>query len=184
VGRNFSVSPGLDFTGLSSAVRPTMPTFTPPMSRISLSLKPSMGLSVGSAEVRGEERKFRLLHALHEDVGAEIELMVAGREDVRRRHVGERDRVLALVEAREQGRRDQVARMGIDHVAALGALGLHHRVQPREAAALGGVVHLVDVVRQQEGDVDRPRQAPKKPGLPPESRVAIRRFGSCASAAS
>ena len=46
---------------------------------------------VGAAQVGGIERKLRLRHALEEHRLAEIELVVAGRENVGRDHVGQRD---------------------------------------------------------------------------------------------
>ena len=94
-----------------------------------------MGLPSAVAQIGGEEREAGFAHALQEHILAEVEFMVAGREDIGRRQVGERDGVFSLVEAGEQGRRDQVACVGVDHIAALGALGFHHGVEPGEAAA-------------------------------------------------
>ena len=123
-------------------------------------------LAVGGAQVGGVEREFRLAHPLEEDLLAEIELVVAGRENVGADHVGERDDVLAAVEPRHQRGRQRVTGMREDHVAAvgfcLGALGLHDRGEPREAAAPLAVrhrlvAHDVDVVDQDEGHLGRLR---------------------------
>jgi hypothetical protein len=87
--------------------------------------------------------------------------VIAGRENVGRDHVGERDDMGALVDARHQRGRQGVATMGEDDVAAasarLGALGLHHGGKPREAAAAPAIgrhliVHQIDVIDQDEGD--------------------------------
>ena len=100
-----------------------MPILSGPRSIISVSVKPAMRLAVGIAQIGGEQRKFRLAHALQENIGSEIIFMVAGREGIGRHQIGQHDRVLALVEAGEQGGRDHVAGMAIDDMAALGALG-------------------------------------------------------------
>ena len=111
------------------------------------------GFAIGGAQIGGKQREGRLLHALHENSGAEIKLVITGSENVGRRHVGEGDGMFALVETRKQGWRDQVAGVGIDDVAALGALGLYHGIETGKAAALGRIVDFVDVANQQEGDV-------------------------------
>ena len=116
-------------------------------------------LAVRHAQVGGIERELRLLHPLEEYLLAEVELVVAWREDLGRDHVGERNDVLAAVEARHQRGRQRVAGMREDHVAALGlglgALGLDDGGEPREAAAPLPVrhrlvAHDVDVVDQDE----------------------------------
>ncbi len=114
-------------------------------------------LPVRRPQVGGKERKLGLAHALQEVRLAEIELVVAGRENVGRDQVGQRDDVGAVVDGRHQRRRERIAGMGEDDVAALGALGLHHRSEPREAAAALPVrhhlvAHQIDVVDQDEGD--------------------------------
>ena len=80
-------------------------------------------LAVGAAQVGGIERKLRLGHALEENRLAEIELVVAGREDVRRDQIGERDDVRAAVDARHQRGRQRVA-----------AMREHHRLPSRALA--------------------------------------------------
>ena len=59
--------------------------------------------AVGAAHVGAIERKICLCHALEEDVLAEVEFVIARHENVGRDHVGERDDVLATVDARHQG---------------------------------------------------------------------------------
>jgi hypothetical protein len=62
-------------------------------------------------------------------------------EDVGRNHIGETDDVGAAIESRHQRGRQGIARMGEHDVAALGALGLHHRGQLGKAAAALAVGH-------------------------------------------
>ena len=106
-------------------------------------------------QVGGEEREPGLAHPRTEHLLSEVEFMIAGGEDVRWCHVGQGDRVFALVEAGEQGGRDQVPGMGIDYIAALGALGFHNGIQPREATASGVILDVVDIIGEQEGEVHR-----------------------------
>ena len=102
---------------------------------------------------------------------AEIELVVAGHEDVRRDHVGERDDVRAAVDARHQRGRQRVAAMREDHVAAWPALARSafttaaSRAKPprRLPSGISCVAHQVDVVDQDEGDLARSaRRAPSR----------------------
>ena len=126
-------------------------------------------LAVGAAQVGGIERELGLGHASQEDRLAEIELVVAGRENVGRDQIGERDDVLAAVDARHQRGRERVAahaRRSRDRpLSGLGALGLDHGGEPRKAAAplaVGHhlVGHQIDVIDQDEGDARRLRGRP------------------------
>ena len=117
--------------------------------------------AIGTAQIGGEQRKPGFAHALEECRLAEIELMVAGYEDVGWYQIGQRDDVGAAVEPRHQRGRQGVPRMGEDHVAAFGALSLDDGSElgkPAAALAVGCQVcaHLIDIVDQDERD-RRPR---------------------------
>ncbi len=75
-----------------------MPSFTPPIVRISVSLKPGERLSVRPAQIGSEQGKLRLRHPLQENFLAEVVLMIAGRKHVRLDQIGQRDDMRTLVE--------------------------------------------------------------------------------------
>ena len=56
-------------------------------------------LAIGAAQIGGQHRKARLAHALQINLRPEVEFMVAGREDVGRQLIEQRDHMGALVEA-------------------------------------------------------------------------------------
>ena len=116
------------------------------------------------AQVRAVEREFRLRHALKKNRLAEIELVIAGHENIRRDHVGQRNDMRAAVEAGHHRRRQRVAAVRHDDVASFargpGALGLHDRRQTGKSAAALAVgerllAHQVEIVEQDERDVSR-----------------------------
>ena len=119
------------------------------------------------AQVRAVERERRLAHAFEENRLAEIELVIARHEDVRRDHVGERHDVRAAVEPGHHRGRERVAAMRHDHVTARGArllaFGLHHGGKAGEAAADLAIrhrllAHQVEIVEQHERDAGRVRR--------------------------
>jgi len=126
------------------------------------------------AQVRGVERESGFAHPLEEYGLAEVELVVARHQDVRRDHVGEGDDVRAMVECGHGRGREGVAAMRHDHMATFRrsfcALRLDHGGKPREPAAPAPVgkcllAHDVEVVEQHEGDLRavgrlRPRGPP------------------------
>ena len=61
--------------------------------------------TLAAAKVGSKQREVRFRHAFKKDVLAEIELVVAGHEDIGRHHIGQRHQVGALVETAEQTRR-------------------------------------------------------------------------------
>ena len=103
------------------------------------------------AHVRGDDRERRLGHAGAEDLRAEIEFVIAGREDVDPEPVEDVDDVGALVDAGEERGRKRVAGMD-EEGRALGALGLDQGGEAGEAAAPVELLHAVDVVGLDEGD--------------------------------
>ena len=106
--------------------------------------------AVRGAQIGGHEQRLLLGPPLQVVLLAEIELVVARDEHVRRHDVQQFDGMRALVEARHQGRRVHVAGVGIEHRNALGALGAGNRGQAGEASAATHFAHLVDVVDEQE----------------------------------
>ena len=114
-----------------------MPILTPPTSTILLSMNPSAPACRRLvAHVGGDERELRLAPSAPGRFRPEVEFMVAGHESIGRRQISQGMIVLrALVDAGEQRRREHVAGMDIDDIAALGALGLDHGIEPGEAAA-------------------------------------------------
>ena len=147
---------------------------TPSTSRIDAVLEAGQRRAVGIAQIRAVERERRLAHALEKHRLAEVELVIAGHENIRRDHVGERDDVRAAVEPGHHRGRERVAAMRHDHAAALRArllaLGLDDRGEARKAAARLAVrerllAHQVEVVEQHEGDVRAVRRL--RPGRAP-----------------
>ena len=106
---------------------------------------------IGVAQIGGEHGEARLAHALEIDLWPEIELVIAGDEDIRGEFVEERHHMRPLVEARHEAGAEGVARMGEDDIGALGPLRLHHGGEARQAAPAPILVHLVDVIHQHEG---------------------------------
>ncbi len=157
------MSPGDDMPGVPESARPTTPILTGPRSKICRILHAGNRRAVRLAHIGAEEGEVRLAHPLQIDVLAEIELVIAGHEDVRLDHVGQFDDVRALVEARHQRGRERVARMAEQHRHAPRPLGLHDRGQLGEAAAALVVRHLVDVVDQQQAEGDVRRRPPAPP---------------------
>ena len=118
-------------------------------------LEARQALAARIAQIGGEARELRFRHALAEHFGPEIELVVARHEGVGPHHVDELDDVGALVETGEQRWRDGVARMHEHDVRMRRALRLHDGGDAGIAAPPVAVRHLVDVVDEQEGDMDR-----------------------------
>ena len=131
--------------------------------------------AVRVAQVRRVKRKGRFAHALQKHGLAEIELMIARHQDVRRDHVGERNDVRAAVETGHHRRRERVAAVRDDHMASFarrfGALRLDDCGKARETAALASIgkrllAHDVEVVEQHERNACavrrlRPGRAPR-----------------------
>ena len=114
-----------------------------------------MGREAGAVDdVGGENVERRVRHAGAEHRVTQVELVVARRHRIDAHAVQDVDDVRALVEARQQGGRDRVARMDEERVA-LGLLLLDHRRQAGEAAAALLRAHPVDVVGLHEADRDR-----------------------------
>lgn len=108
-------------------------------------------LFVRPKHVGGKHRELHLRHSPEENGLAEIEFMIARYENVRLECIGECNDMRALVDPRHQRRRQRVAAMREQHVAALGAFGLHYRGETGKAAADAavrhrGLAHLIDVV--------------------------------------
>jgi hypothetical protein len=128
----------------------------------------------GIAQVRAIERKRRLRHAFQENRLAEIELVIARHENIRRDHVGERDDMRATVEPGHHRGGERVAAVRDDDVAPFGGrlrpLGLDDRCQAGESAAAlpvgeGLLAHQIEVVEQHERDGRRVRRL--RPGRAP-----------------
>jgi hypothetical protein len=120
-------------------------------------------LAVGPRQVRGKHRKRHLRQPLEKHRLAEIELVVAGHEDVGLERIDQCDDVRALVDPRHQRRRQRVAAMREHHVSALRAFGLDHGGEAGEPAAAFPVrhrrlAHLVDVIGKDKGDLAAVRQ--------------------------
>jgi hypothetical protein len=113
---------------------PVSPIRMPSSVTMSRSLKPGERPSVGLGHVGGEQRKLRLRHALEENRLAEIELVIARHENVRLDQL-----VSAMMCAPWSTPTSAMAtacrRHGRTPRARLGALGLDHGGEPREAAA-------------------------------------------------
>ena len=124
VGMNFR-SPGLETRAECRRSRRSKPIRTLSTLMMVRSLKPGADCRRASASSRQTAGTWPR-HAVQEHVLAEIVFVVARHEEVGRDQVGERDDVLAAVDARHQRGRQRVAAVGEQHVPALGALGLDH----------------------------------------------------------
>jgi len=94
---------------------------------------------------------------MNEDLGPEIELVIAGHEDVDADRVPQIDHVGALILRRQQRRRERIACVDHEEMGCARSLLLNERGGAREAAAAPLLVHLVDVGGEQEGDPDMTR---------------------------
>ncbi len=112
-------------------------------------------LAVRAGDIGGEPGKAGLLDPLGQDVGAEIELVIARHGQHEAQAVVEVDHLRALGQAGHDRGRDQIAAEGGDAVGGLGALLLEQGHQLGEAALAVDRRDLVDVVAMQEGDRDR-----------------------------
>ena len=97
-------------------------------------------------DVGREPAELRLVHALDEDRGAEVELVVAERREVQADRVECRDHLRALEERGLDGRREGVARENEDRVRVLAPDLADERRQPRHPAPSPAIHGLEDVV--------------------------------------
>ena len=90
-------------------------------------------------KICGQDRETGLSYPVEINILAEIELMIAGNESIEPHLVEEIDHMRALVEARQQARRQRIAGMDANKTAVFGerpgALRLHHCRETRHAAA-------------------------------------------------
>jgi hypothetical protein len=88
---------------------------------------------------------------------AEVELMIAGNESIESHIIEEIDHVGALVEARQQARRQRIAGVDANKMAVLGersgAFRLYHCRETRHAAASVFFFDPVDIVDQKKGNM-------------------------------
>ena len=102
-----------------------------------------------------EDRETGLSHPLEINILAKIELMIAGNEHIEPHIVEEIDHMRALIEARQQARRQRIAGMDANKMAVFGerprALRLHGRSEARHAAApVLVLLDPVDIVDQKK----------------------------------
>jgi hypothetical protein len=112
--------------------------------------------AVAIFKVRRENREMGLSHPLEINILAKIELMIARNENIEPHVVEEIDHMRTLVEARQQARRERIAGMDANKVAAFGArpgaLRLHRGREARHAAApILVLLDSVDIVDQKKG---------------------------------
>ena len=155
VGRNVRSS-GLDVRGRVVIGRAGEPDAHAVDGHDGAVLEVRQRLPIGAAQVGGIERELGLRHALQEDRLAEIEFVIARRENVGREQIGERE-MRAPRSRPDISDGDSVSPPCAKiTLAALGALGLDYGGEPREAAALPVGHHLIrhqiDVIDQDEGD--------------------------------
>jgi hypothetical protein len=112
--------------------------------------------AIAAFKVCREDRETGLSHPLEINFLAKIELMIAGNENIEPHIVEEIDHMRTLIEARQQARRQRIAGMHANKMAAfgerLGALRLHGSRETRHApASVLVVLDPVDIVDQKKG---------------------------------
>src|ERR1700738_4990351 len=112
--------------------------------------------AISAFKVCREDRETGLSHPLEINILAKIELMIAGNENIEPHIVEEIDHMPTLIEARQQARRQRIAGMHANKMAAFGerpgALRLHGSREARHAPApVLVVLDPVDIVDQKKG---------------------------------
>ena len=110
----------------------------------------------GIPEIGGKDRETGLSYPVEINLLAEVELMIAENESIEPHIVEEIDHVGALVEARQQARRQRIAGVDANKMTVLGersgAFRLYYSRETRHAAASVPFFDPVDIVDQKKGN--------------------------------